>query len=348
MKNYGVRECVRRIRFHINGDGYRLWWKTHRLTEDEAERQRQRVFERTPLISIPVPLYNTPLQYLRELIDSVQSQTYGSWELCLADGSTDDQAEQFIRQRYAGNARIKYRRLSRNSGIAGNTNEAVSMAEGEYIGLLDHDDLLAPNALFEVVKVINEHTGADVIYTDEDKISDDITDHFGPAFKPDFNLDLLRSCNYICHFFVVKKDIADEIHGFRSEFDGSQDYDFILRCVERAECVYHIPMILYHWRCHPNSVAGNPENKLYAYEAGRRAIEEHLRRTGEPDAQVERLPFWGHYRVNYPVRNRDRVSILIVNTGSAADLRRCVDSILSKTTYPDYHIYIAGSGCTDR
>lgn len=318
------------------------------LTEEELDRQRKTVFRTAPLISIPVPLYNTPLPYLKEMIDSVLDQSYENWELCLADGSSENGPEQFVRDQYGKETRIKYRRLDRNTGIAGNTNAAVAMAEGAYIGLLDHDDLLAPDALFEVVQVINRHPDADAVYTDEDKVRDNLAKHFEPAFKPDFNLDLLRSCNYICHFFVAKKCIVDGIGGFRSDFDGSQDYDFILRCVEKARAVYHIPKVLYHWRCHPDSVAGNPESKLYAYEAGRRAVEEHLRRVGEPDAQVERLPFWGHYRVNYPVKSRDRIDILISDRGSVRDLRRCVDSVLKKSTYDHYHIFIVGSADTEQ
>ncbi len=328
-------------RFEAREAEYAAYFNEHRPSAEILADQRKHKFQKETKISIVVPTYNTPKKYLIEMIDSVVSQTYSNWELCIADGSEGNSGlEKTLRQYHKKDPRIRYKINEKNLGISGNTNEALSLATGDYIGLLDHDDILGPDALYEAVSVMNAHDDADAIYTDEDKIAEDISDHFGPAFKPDFNLDLLRSNNYICHFFVVKKAIVDKIHGFRPEFDGSQDFDFIFRCVEQARQVYHIPKILYYWRCHPNSVAGNPESKLYAYEAGRKAIEEHLCRTGEPDALVERLPYWGLYRVTYPVKRPEKVSILIPNKDHTDDLRRCVNSILEKTTYQNYDIFV--------
>src|SRR5699024_5477660 len=176
----------------------------------------------------------------------------------------------------------RVKNLSENLGIAGNTNAALEMTEGEFIGLLDHDDLLAPNALYEVAAALAKDSSLDAVYTDEDKVTTDLGEHFQPHLKPDFNLDLLRSNNYICHFFVVRRSVFEKTGGFRSEFEGAQDYDFIFRCVENAEKVGHIPEILYHWRTHKESTADNPASKMYAFEAGKRAIEAHLERTGVP------------------------------------------------------------------
>lgn len=341
IKTKGMSEFKSIFKERLSKDDYEKYFETHRANKVELGRQRNHQFSCLPKISVVVPTWNTPIKYLIDMIESVSNQTYSNWELCIADGSEGNKKlEKVLRKYHAKDNRIVYHINEKNLGIAGNTNEALKIATGDYIALLDHDDELAPNALYEVVRVINENDDADVVYTDEDKISDVSAQHFGPAFKPDFNLDLLRSNNYICHFFVVKKDIVDDIKGFRSEFDGSQDFDFIFRCIEKARNVYHIPQILYYWRCHPNSVAGNPESKLYAYEAGKKAIEEHLQRTGECDAEVEMLPYWGLYRVIYPVKSEDKVSVIIPNKDHKDDLKTCVTSILQKTTYGNYELII--------
>ena len=233
---------------------------------------------------------------------------------------------------------IKYKILPKNRGISGNTNGALELATGEYVGLLDHDDALAINALYEVVNALQE-TDYDVIYTDEDMTSYDMKVHKDPKFKPDFSMDLLCSHNYITHFFVVKTEIIKKIGGFRSEFDGSQDYDLIFRCVEEAKQIKHIPKILYYWRMHENSVAGNPASKMYAYEAGKRAIEEHFKRTGV-SAKVEHTELWGMYHVIYDTPGDPLVSIIIPNKDHIEDLEKCVSSIQEKSSYRNIEFII--------
>ena len=248
------------------GKPYEEWYEENRVTEEELQKQRETVFEKQPLISIVVPTYKTPIHFLREMMDSVVNQSYSNWELCIADGSEGDvEVEQELERYHQQDSRIKYKILEKNLGIAGNTNEALELAVGDYIGLFDHDDLLTPNALYEVVNALQE-TEYDILYTDEDKITGDGSKHLDPNFKPDFSMDLFRSNNYITHFFVVKKEIMDKVGGFRSEYDGAQDYDLMFRCIENATQIKHIPMILYHWRVHMNSVAGDPASKMYAYE----------------------------------------------------------------------------------
>jgi len=260
--------------------GYDRWLRNQLPDGAEDAKQRAAAFEAMPCISVLVPAYETPEPFLRQMIESVLSQSYSHLELCIADGSPGDGVQKIVESYGEKDSRIRYQRLSENRGISENTNEALAMATGEYIGLLDHDDLLLPGALFEVVKALNEAGGADAVYTDEDKVNMDLTHHFQPHFKPDFNLEYLRSNNYICHFFVVKRELACQVGGFQREFDGAQDHDFIFRCTEQAGKVLHIPKVLYSWRCHEASTASNPESKRYAYEAGKRAVAAHLKRMG--------------------------------------------------------------------
>ncbi len=186
-------------------------------------------------------------------------------------------------------SRFKYVILGENKGISGNTNAAMDMATGDYIVLADHDDKLTPNALYECAKLLQEHPGCDCFYSDEDKLDMDGGALFDPHFKPDFNIDLLCSVNYICHLFVVSHDLAAQVGGFRQEYDGAQDYDFIFRCTEKAKEIRHIPKVLYHWRCHKDSTASNPESKLYAFDAGARAIMDHYKRVGIEAERVEKV-----------------------------------------------------------
>ena len=329
------------------GKSYGDWFEENKPTEEELKTQKNTIFERNPLISIIVPTYKTPIPYLREMMDSVLAQTYPNWELCIADGSEGDQEVEAELEKYSqSDKRIKYRILEKNLGISGNTNGALELAEGEYIGLFDHDDILAPNALFEIVKALQEKD-YDILYTDEDKVDGDGKEHLDPNFKPDFSIDLFRSHNYITHFFVVKKKIVDEIGGFRPEFDGSQDYDLMFRCIEKADSIKHIPMILYHWRVHMNSVAGDPSSKMYAYEAGKRAIEEHLKRMGI-DATVEHVGLWGMYHVKYAVHGDPLVSIIIPNKDHVSDLKKCIDSLYTVNRYKNFEIIIVENNSEEK
>lgn len=318
--------------------GYEAWLARHKVDKRTLRRQKHSAFAQKPLISIVIPLYCTPLPYLKELLESVRRQSYENWQLCLADGSPDDKAKEFIEKHYGREKRIVYRKLEENGGISANTNEAVALAAGEYLMLCDHDDTLEPDALYEIVKAIND-TGADVLYTDEDKVSMDGRHYFDPNFKPDFNLFRLRENNYICHIFVVKKSLTDETGLLRSEFDGAQDFDFILRCCEKAQKITHIPKVLYHWRCHMDSTAADPSSKAYAYEAGRKAVREHYQRLGI-DAKVEMTERPGWYRSHVKVQGNPLISVIIPNKDHTDDLELCLFSMTRKSTYRNYEILI--------
>lgn len=318
--------------------GYEAWLARHKVDKRTLRRQKHAAFAQKPLISIVIPLYCTPLPYLKELLESVRRQSYENWQLCLADGSPDDKAKEFIEKHYGREKRIVYRKLEENGGISVNTNEAVALAAGEYLMLCDHDDTLEPDALYEIVKAIND-TGADVLYTDEDKVSMDGRHYFDPNFKPDFNLFRLRENNYICHIFVVKKSLTDETGLLRSEFDGAQDFDFILRCCEKAQKITHIPKVLYHWRCHMDSTAADPSSKAYAYEAGRKAVREHYQRLGI-DAKVEMTERPGWYRSHVKVQGNPLISVIIPNKDHTDDLELCLFSMTRKSTYRNYEILI--------
>lgn len=346
LSKYGMRQFILTLkeRFSKEEIEYESWLKSHLPSADELDKQRNKTFPYMPKISIVVPVYKTPETYLIQMIDSVLHQTYQNLELCIADGSGDGDEESkkvqsIIEEYMRKDKRVIYRKLKNNLGISENTNAAISLATGEFIGLLDHDDVLTSNALYEVVKALNTHENIDVIYTDEDKVSMDLKEYFTPHFKPDFNLDLLRSNNYICHFFVVRNKTIKKVGAFRKEFDGSQDYDFILRCCEAAENIYHIPKILYHWRVHKNSVAENPDSKKYAFDAGKRALEAHLQRAGE-DAEVLDTFNLGFYHMKYKVSEAPFVSIFILNEDKNGNLEKCMDSINRMTSYCNYETKI--------
>lgn len=351
LVNFGWKKYCDRIkkRFQDTEEVYNVWRKKYIPNARKLKKQRAEKLDYEPCISIIVPTYKTPEKFLKEMIDSVRNQSYENWELCIGDGSvTEDTVKNVVESYQKKDKRIKMLCLSENLGIAGNTNAALSIATGDYIALLDHDDILAPDALYEVVKWMNEHykDETDVIYTDEDKVSFDLKDYFEPHFKSDYNLDLIRSNNYICHLFVARKSIVDQVGGFRKEYDGSQDYDFILRCIEQSKHVEHVPKVLYHWRCHPGSTAANQESKMYCYEAGKRAIEDHLKRMGEDDCQVVMTEHLGFYHVIYPIREQKKVSIIIPNKDQKEILERCIESIIQKTDYKNYEIIIVENNST--
>lgn len=326
---------------------YAEWFTENLPSREELDQQRKTVFDKQPKISIIVPTYRTPEVFLREMIDSVVNQTYGNWELCIADGSEGDSVVEAILEDYTKkDSRIKYRLLEKNLGIADNTNAALELATGDYIGLFDHDDILAENALYEIVNALQEDD-YDILYTDEDKISGDGKEHNDPNFKPDFSMDLFRSHNYITHFFVVKHSIMNKIEGFRSEYDGSQDYDLMFRCIENSEKIKHIPMILYHWRIHQNSVAGDPASKMYAYDAGKRAIEAHLKRMNIA-ASVEHQGLWGMYHVKYETPGNPLISIVIPNKDHTKDLDVCIRSIQEKSSYRNFEMIVVENNSTEK
>ena len=341
LRHYGPKEFWVKLteRFQADDVDYEQWYENHKALPEELEKQKNEKWKRKPLISIVVPVYNTPQVFLRQMIESVQNQSYSEWELCIGNASPENKEMKKILEEYKNDARIKEVEIPENKGISQNTNRAMEIASGEWIGLLDHDDLLAPNALYEIAKAVNEHPDAEVIYTDEDKVTTDLKEHFQPHLKPDFNLDLLRSNNYICHFFVASRDLIKRVGGFRPEFNGAQDYDLILRCTEQAKQIVHIPKILYHWRVHKASTADNPASKMYAFDAGKRAIEEHLVRC-RTKGTVQHTKDLGFYRVKYEICGEPLVSIIIPNKDQSEALKKCLDSIREKTSYRNYEIII--------
>ncbi|MBD5158190.1 MAG: glycosyltransferase family 2 protein [Butyrivibrio sp.] len=356
LKHYGPRKFMVRLRERLRSDkvAYGPWLRKHTVDDEAWKRQREDCasWKNRPLFSVCVPLYRTPKDVLAHMLESVRAQSYDNWELCLADGTGDSSVEDAVRELAGDDKRIRYIRIEENKGIAGNTNAAIKMSSGEWLGFLDHDDILARDCLYEVLAAAGlnpvkasgvipkdgQWREADAVYTDEDKISYDGKKYFQPHFKPDYSIDLLRSNNYITHFFAVKKSLADKVGGFRGEFDGAQDYDFIFRCTRMAKSVAHMPRILYHWRASANSTADNPESKKYAFEAGRRAIEADLEARGLR-ASVEESVDYGFYRVKYEVSGEPLVSIIIPNKDEADTLCKCIDSI-QKSTYTNYEIII--------
>ena len=349
LKHYGVRGFYARLleRFEEREVEYQEWYEKNKPSEEELARQRKKKWKEPVTISVLVPAYRTPEAFLRQMIESVLNQTYPYLELCIADGSGENiSVEKVVKEYQAKDQRVRYQRLEKNEGIAGNTNAAIRMATGDYLALFDHDDLLAPNALFEVASTI-EKDKADVVYTDEDKVTSDLKEHFQPHFKPDFNPDLLCSNNYICHLFVVKRSLALKLGGQDPAYDGAQDYDFIFRCTEEAEKIVHIAKILYHWRVHQASTADNPTSKMYAFDAGKRAIEAHLQRIGAK-AEVSHTKDLGFYRVKYQVQGNPKVSIVIPNKDEKETLKKCLESIWQKTTYSNYEIILVENNSTTR
>lgn len=329
---------------------------------EEAARQRFYKFDKAVKFSILMPLYNTPEKFLRQAIESVMDQTYEGWELCLADGSDEEHAyvekicreymerdKQYLRPSSSLYCRILYKKLPENKGISGNTNACLAMSSGNYIALFDHDDVLHPCVLFEYMKVICEK-GADYIYCDEatfkgnGTIDDMITLHF----KPDYAPDNLRANNYICHFSAFARKLLDGTQLFRSEFDGSQDHDMILRLTSRAKCVAHVPKLLYYWRSHAGSVASDISAKSYAIEAARGAVAAHLTAQGFKNFEITSTrAFETIFQIKYEILGNPKVSIIIPNRNHKEDLERCISSIVERSTYDNYEIVVVENNSTD-
>ncbi len=343
LKNYGIKETIRKVirkikifktysRFNVD---YKTWIKNNEPNNNQLKKQVNYKFKYTPKISILVPMYNTNEKFFAELIESLKNQTYSNFEVCLADGS--EKENELLKKYFENDNRFVYKFLGVNKGISENTNEALKLATGEYIALLDHDDLLPKFSLFEVVQTINNNPGVEFIYSDEDIIDSKYV-RKNPHFKPDFSPDTLRSYNYICHFSIFKKTLLDKIGNFRSKYDGAQDYDIILRATESTNNIVHIPKILYHWRAHENSTSKNTDSKSYAFIAGKNAIEDQLKRLNIKGS-VELLEVPGTYKVNYDIVGAPLVSIIIPNKDSLEDLKKCLHSIF-KSSYKNYEIII--------
>ena len=297
--------------------------------------------EAGPKISIVVPLYNTPLNFLEELLDSVVNQTYRNWELCCVDAGQDTAVGQHVQARAKADPRIRYQKLTENEGIAGNTNHGFELATGDYIALLDHDDILHPCALWYTAQAIVEQ-GADFVYTDEATFEGKVENVVLYHFKPDFMLDNLRSNNYICHLTTFSKVLMEQAGGGeRAEYNGSQDYDLFLRLTEKAQKIAHIPHALYYWRSSPNSTASDISAKTYCIDAGIAALKAHYARCGVAVDDVTLIPGTpGYYKTDYTMAHPGRVSILIPTCDHIRDLETCVESIYARTTYPDFEILL--------
>lgn len=294
--------------------------------------------------SVLVPLFNTPIEFLNEMIESVQMQTYENWELCLADGSDEKHSYvgEICKKYQENDERILYKKLDKNYGISGNTNECIKMATGNFIALFDHDDFLHPMVLqksYEVIKNVN----ADYVYTDEATFQIDLDNIGTYHFKPDYAPDNLRANNYICHFSTFSKELLDKVGWYDSKYDGSQDHDLILRLTENARCVKHIPEILYFWRSHPGSVAEDINSKVYAIEAGKKAVLASIERNGMSGSVDSSKAFPTIYRIKYDLLEKPMISIIILNYNNGTDLQKCIETIRNKSTYENYEIIVVNS-----
>lgn len=353
LKKNGLRATVYRV---LKGAGpmpvdkrkLKKIAKDYYISAQRREQEENAQFPKDIKFSVLVPLYNTPESFLKAMIESVQAQTYKNWELCLADGS--DSEHSFVGEickNYAdGDKRIKYEKLERNLGISENTNACIRMATGEYIALFDHDDLLHPSALYEVMRAICEH-GADFIYTDENTFSEEPRDAYNPHFKPDFSPDTLRSYNYICHLSVFSRELLDSVGHFRSEYDGSQDYDLILRLAEKAKKVFHIRKILYYWRAHKNSVAQDVAAKPYTVTAAKKALAAHLERCGlKGEVLDSSVPTT--YHIKYEIDGNPLISVIIPNKDHTDDLDICLKSLYEKSSYKNFEVIIVENNSTEK
>ncbi len=353
LKKNGLRATVYRV---LKGAGpmpvdkrkLKKIAKDYYISAQRREQEENAQFPKDIKFSVLVPLYNTPESFLKAMIESVQAQTYRNWELCLADGS--DKENSYVGEickKYAdGDKCIKYERLERNLGISENTNACIRMATGEYIALFDHDDLLHPSALYEVMRAICEH-GADFIYTDENTFSEEPRDAYNPHFKPDFSPDTLRSYNYICHLSVFSRELLDSVGYFRSEYDGSQDYDLILRLTEKAKKVFHIRKILYYWRAHKNSVAQDVGAKPYTVTAAKKALAAHLERCGlKGEVLDSSVPTT--YHIKYEIDGNPLISVIIPNKDHTDDLEVCLKSLYEKSSYKNFEVIIVENNSTEK
>ncbi len=335
-------------------------------TEERRREEEETVFPHMVKFSILVPLYNTPKEFLTAMLDSVVAQTYKNWELCLADGSDIGgsigsdiggsigsggnqsyvgeicrEYQKADREKNGGQGRIIYQKLEKNEGISGNTNRCLALATGEYIGLFDHDDILHPSVLYEYAKAINEQ-GADYIYCDETTFkNNDINKMLTMHFKPDYAVDNLRANNYICHFSVFHRHLLDGSELFRTKYDGSQDHDMILRLTDKAKKVVHVPKLMYYWRSHAGSVASGIQAKTYAVDAAKGAVADHLRKHGYTHFKITSTrAFETIFKISYQIIGNPKISIVIANKDHEPDLRRCISSIMEKSTYDNYEIII--------
>ena len=353
VKNCGsLSGVIDKMKYKANERKAMCHYGTESFPDDaERERQKNTVFDRMVKVSVLTPLWNTPENFLREMIESVQAQTYQNWELCLADGSDDAHAYvgEICREYAAKDSRIVYKKLEKNGGIAENTNRCLEMATGEFVAPFDHDDLLHPCVLYEYVKVINEKD-ADYIYCDEATFKNgDVNQMITMHFKPDYAIDNLRANNYICHFSMFDKKLLEGTELYRTKFDGSQDHDMILRLTDKARNVVHVPKLLYYWRQHAGSVSSGVEAKPYVVESARGAVADHLRRHGFANFKITSTrAFETIFKITYEIIGEPKISIIIPNKDHVEDLRRCISSIMEKSTYDNYEIIVVENNSETR
>ena len=324
---------------------YNNWFYDHAVTEEDLEKQRNKKFEFEPLISLLVPTYNTPEDMLKEMVDSIREQSYANWELCIADGSSLERTREILKEYAEMDDRIKVTYLDQNYGISGNTNKALELATGDFIGLIDHDDTVEPDMLYEVVTRLQD-SKVDMVYTDEDKI-DEKNNYCEPNFKPDWSPDTFLSMNYICHFTIIRRSLIEKVGGFRSKYDGAQDYDMFLRITEKTNNIGHVSKILYHWRKSETSTASNNDNKNYARLAGKSALEDALKRrniSGEVMLD-NKSPF---YIINYKLKTEPKVSIIIPTKDHKILLEKCINSIFKNTSYKNFEVIVVDNNTTEK
>ncbi len=327
---------------------YTKWINKHdTFSESDKDGVLQHIerFESKPFISIVVPTYNTPPILLDQMVESVRSQWYEHWELCIADDKSSE-IKTLKRLRYWAkkDSKIKVAYRTENGHISACSNTAIEITMGDYVALLDHDDILPPYALYYVANEILKHPDVQIIYSDEDKITPDGY-RLDPYFKPDFGIDLLGSHNFVSHLGVYRKDLLNKAGGFREGFVGSQDWDLVLRCLDHIEPtqIRHIQRILYHWRMSTESTSASVGNKNYAVTSGKRALQEYLKKY-EPSGTVENGPSFGSFRIQYSSPGNPKASIIILSKNNSVFLSRCIESILEKTSYRNYEIIVIDNG----
>ena len=349
-KEEGGQALWREISFRVNLALHRDTWqyRADLPTRRMLKHQRAEGVPGGPKISVVVPLYNTPLPFLKQMIESVTGQSYQNWQLVLADASDEAHANVgAVARKYAArDERITYKKLAENQGIAGNTNQGFALANGDWLTLLDHDDVLYRNALHEVAKAAV--AGADFVYSDEIVLSADLKHLVDYHFKPDFEPDYLRGCNYITHLAAFSRGLFEATGGGeRVEYDGSQDFELILRLTEKAKKIVHIPYALYIWRSHAASTASSMDAKPYALAAGERALNDHLKRVGLA-GEATRIPGCpGAYRVRYELTGTPLISIMIPNKDHVEDLSRCLESLYKYAGYSRFEVIVIENNSTD-
>jgi len=331
------------IVFHKGKNNYEKWLQNRQVLEKNARREIEK-FDRYPVFSIIMPVYNVAEKWLSRAIESVTDQYYQQWELCIVDdGSTHPEALEYLKN--INDPKIKVFFSHTNEGIARASNRAIEMASGTHVAFLDHDDLLTKDALYQVARVINEKD-PDFIYSDEDKI-DQNEERKNPFFKPDWSPDLLRCQNYICHLSVIKRSLVESAGGFADGFDGAQDHDLFLRITERTARIHHIPKVLYSWREIDSSTAGNPNSKPDAHINGQMAIDNHVKRKYGPACRVTESRYLFVYDVRFPLDPSVMVSIIIPTKDRIDLLQPCIESILEKSSFPNFEIIIMDNGSVE-